>query len=59
MSTLLQDIRYGLHSLVKNPGYTLVAALSLALGSGAATAMFSLIYSVLIHPFATLREAFD
>jgi predicted permease len=45
------DIRYGLRSLFKNPAYTLVAVLSLALGIGATTAMFSLIYSVLIHPF--------
>jgi predicted permease len=45
------DIRYGLRSLFKNPGYALVAVISLALGIGATTAMFSLIYSVLIHPF--------
>ncbi len=45
------DIRYGLRSLFKNPGYSSVAILSLALGIGATTAMFSLIYAVLIHPF--------
>ena len=45
------DIRHGLRSLFRNPGYASVAVLSLALGIGATTAMFSLIYAVLIHPF--------
>ena len=45
------DIRYGLRSACKNPGYSTVAILSLALGIGATTAMFSLIYAALIHPF--------
>jgi predicted permease len=45
------DIRYGLRSLWKNPAFSVVAILSLALGIGATTAMFSLIYAVLIHPF--------
>ena len=45
------DIRYGLRALRRNPGYAAVAILSLAIGIGATTAMFSLIYAVLLHPF--------
>ena len=45
------DIRYGLRSLYKKPAVSLVAVLSLALGIGATTAIFSLIYSALFHPF--------
>ncbi|HEX3663251.1 MAG TPA: ADOP family duplicated permease [Acidobacteriaceae bacterium] len=45
------DVRFGLRSLVRNPAYAAVGVLSLALGIGATTAMFSLMYAVLLHPF--------
>ena len=45
------DLRFGLRSIWKQPAFSAVAILSLALGIGATTAMFSLIYAVLLHPF--------
>ena len=51
MWTIVQDLRYSLRQLVRSPGLTLTALVSLALGIGATTAVFSVIYAGLINPY--------
>jgi predicted permease len=52
MKTVLQDIRFGVRQLIKMPGFTLTAIISLALGIGATTAVFSVVYAILMDPYA-------
>jgi predicted permease len=51
MQTLLQDFRFNLRQLTKNFGFTLTAVISLALGIGATTAVFSVVYAILMNPY--------
>src|SRR5271155_1608258 len=51
MQTVLQDLRYSRRQLLKSPGFTLTAVISLALGIGATTAVFSVIYAALMNPY--------
>ena len=51
MQTLIQDLHYSLRQLIRTPRFTLTAVISLALGIGATTAVFSVIYAALVNPY--------
>jgi len=56
LEDLLQDLRYGLRMLLKNPGLTMIAAITLALGIGANTTIFSFINGLALRPIVGVKE---
>src|SRR5436305_13928101 len=60
MGTFIQDLRYGLRMLVRNPGFTTVAVMTLALGIGANTAIFTLVDAIMLKslPVANPKQLY-
>src|SRR5262250_1165756 len=56
MASLWQDARYGIRGLLKQPGFTVAAVLTLALGIGASTTIYSVIENVLLNPYPMYRN---
>ena len=50
MESLIRDIRYGVRTLVKTPGFSLIAIMVMALGIGSTVALFTVVHSVLLKP---------
>ena len=57
MESIGKDIRFSVRALRKNPGYTILAVLALALGIGANTAIFSIVYSLMFRPLQGAQNA--
>ena len=57
MEQLIQDLRYGIRSFLRQPAFALTAVLALALGIGANTAVFSVVYAVLLKPLPFAEPA--
>src|ERR1700679_4130850 len=51
MQVLLQDLRFALRQIVRNPGFSITSILSLTLGIGATVAVYSILYDAVLHPW--------